>query len=76
MTGRYDVEVKRDARRGCLCVEFRGLDGLLSEENANEAERRLRRDLIDFRTRMLIDQETRVIRDLLVAKAFDDGVES
>ncbi len=73
LTGRFDVNVRRDAARGLLLVAIRGKDAALTNEFAADAEIKFRRDLIDFRTRMLIDQETRTIRELLVAKAFDDG---
>jgi His-Xaa-Ser system protein HxsD len=76
MTGRYDVDIQRDEARGYLRVLIRGLAGPLAAAEVLEAGRRLRRDLIDFRTRMLIDHETRVIRELLVAKAFDDDIDS
>lgn len=76
LSGQYDVVILRDATSGSLQVGFRGSDGLLAPEECLEAERRLRRDLIDFRTRLLIQQETRVVRDLLVAKAFDDENEA
>jgi His-Xaa-Ser system protein HxsD len=73
MTGRYDVELRRSDIPDCLVVRVAAMHDLLSPDDARDVEIRLRRDLIDFRTRALIDQETRTLRELLVAKAFDDS---
>lgn len=75
MTGRYQVSVSRDDSGNRLLVFIGGATAPLSAEAHREIEQRFRRDLIDFRTRMLVEQETRLIRELLVAKAFDDGSE-
>lgn len=75
MTGRYEVTLSRDDSRDRLLVFIDGATAPLSAESHREIEQRFRRDLIDFRTRMLVEQETRLIRELLVAKAFDDGSE-
>jgi His-Xaa-Ser system protein HxsD len=42
----------------------------LSAEQSAALESRVRRDLIDFKTRAIVSEETRTIRELIVAKAF------
>jgi His-Xaa-Ser system protein HxsD len=75
MTGRYTLEVSRDQTRELLIVAVSRPPHSLSQEERIDVEVRLRRDLIDFRTRALIDKETRTLRELLVAKAFAHGDE-
>jgi len=72
LSGRFSVEVTRP-KEGRLQVLVRPIDDQATDWNSAELEHRIRRDLIDFRTRVLIDQETRTIREILVAKAFDDS---
>jgi His-Xaa-Ser system protein HxsD len=73
LTGRYEVDLRQDDAASCVTVRVAALGDPLSPEAARDVETRLRRDLIDFRTRALIEQETHTLRELLVAKAFDDG---
>ena len=73
LSGRYNVEVKREPGRADLVVGFRGTDRAMSAAECGELEARFRRDLIDFKTRAIVEAETRNVRDLLVAKAFDQG---
>lgn len=73
LSARYVVEVKRGDSSGELSVGFRGIDSALTTEECAAVEARLRRDLIDFRTREIVEAETRTVRDLLVAKAFDSA---
>ena len=42
-------------------------------ENLTETLEQLERDLIDFNLRHIVTQETRNVRDLLIAKAFANG---
>ncbi|MBK7832995.1 MAG: hypothetical protein IPJ56_11775 [Gemmatimonadetes bacterium] len=72
MTGRFDVDLRLDAASDNVVVAIAGLDGPLEPHLSREVEIRLRRDLIDFRTRAVIEAETRTLREILVAKAFDD----
>jgi len=76
LSGRYTVDLLRDRSRERIVVRLALPGGTLSDEQKSDVEVRLRRDLIDFRTRAIIEQETRVIRDLLVAKAFAAGDEA
>ncbi len=75
LTARFDVDVRREQPNGQLFVAIAGRGGPLATHEAREVEQRLRRDLIDFRTRALVERETRTIREILVAKAFDDGAD-
>lgn len=75
LNGRFIVDIRRDANRGLLLVRVGHSERALSPEETLELETRLRRDLIDFRTRAIIEQETRTLRELLVAKAFAHGDE-
>ena len=72
LSGRFDVQLGRNAERRAISIALAKLHGPLTPTEAHELEVRLRRDLIDFRTRAIVEQETRMIRELLVAKAFDD----
>ena len=76
LSGRYAIDLQRDSAEGTIVVGISPPDRDFADGEARDIEARLRRDLIDFRTRALIEQETRVIRDLLVAKAFAHGDES
>lgn len=67
LSGRYEVQLRRNPS---LEVGISRLEGRWAPEEARQVEARLRRDLIDFRVRAVIDAETRSIRELLVAKAF------
>jgi His-Xaa-Ser system protein HxsD len=75
LSGRYSVDIRRDAERGLLLVEVTNSERSLTPAEQQDVQARLRRDLIDFRTRLIIDQETRTLRELLVAKAFAHGDE-
>jgi len=48
-------------------------DNPISEADLEYYLQKLERDLVDFQLRDIVSQETRNIRDLLVAKAFSDG---
>ena len=45
-------------------------EGEKNNDNFNSIEKKIRQDLIDFKTRDIITEETRNIRDLIIAKAF------
>lgn len=44
--------------------------GIFSDENIDVLKAKICQDLIDFKLRVLVSAETKVIRELLVAKAF------
>jgi His-Xaa-Ser system protein HxsD len=48
-------------------------DVAVKEEELEYYLQKLERDLVDFQLRDIVNQETRNIRDLLVAKAFSNG---
>lgn len=73
LSGRYVVEIRRDKSNQSLQVGITSPSGAWTVDAAQAVEARLRRDLIDFRTREIIEMETRTVRELLVAKAFDDA---
>ena len=73
LSGRYCIDLRLETERRRHLVGIGLTERPLSQEECAEAETRFRRDLIDFRTRALIDQETRTLRELLVAKAFAHG---
>lgn len=75
LSGKYMIDVRRALDNRTIEVRITGADRKLSNEEQREVEARLRRDLVDFRTRAIVDQETRTLRELLVAKAFAYGDE-
>jgi His-Xaa-Ser system protein HxsD len=72
LAGRYTVDV-RELDTGTLGVTIKSTSEVMDDEWTAKIEARLTRDLIDFRTRQIVTDETRSIRDLLVAKAFADA---
>ena len=75
LSGRYKVDLRREPARGAIVVRVAHSERPLSAQEQGDVESRLRRDLVDFRTRAIIDHETRTLRELLVAKAFAYGDE-
>jgi His-Xaa-Ser system protein HxsD len=73
LSGRFTVDLRRDPDRSVIVVRVARADDPLSPSEQQEIEARLRRDLIDFRTRAIVEQETRTLRELLAAKAFAHG---
>jgi His-Xaa-Ser system protein HxsD len=68
----YDVTINRTSDTQ-LCVALAWKSEPSSPDFKNQIESKIRRDLIDFKTRDIVAKETRVVRDLLVAKAFAHG---
>ena len=50
-------------------------DGEISDEYLTVLQSRVKRDLIDFKTRDIVSNETANVRDLLIAKAFSNSDE-
>lgn len=73
LSGRYCIDLRQEPERRRHLVGIGLAERAMSMDECAEAETRFRRDLIDFRTRELIDKETRTLRELLVAKAFAHG---
>ncbi len=68
--GEFDVSVDRSSNDMALEVELQPKVGHLDEVRTKGLLSRIQQDLIDFKTRDIVSKETRVIRELLVAKAF------
>lgn len=67
---KYDVTIDRGAGGPELVVRLAMKDGPLAEEALRQLESKIQRDLVDFKTRDIVAKETRIIRELLIAKAF------
>ncbi|MFL5384724.1 MAG: His-Xaa-Ser system protein HxsD [Longimicrobiaceae bacterium] len=67
----FDVTIDRadDAHRS-LAVVLSARRPPLSGEDLERLISRVKRDLVDFKTRDIVARETQAIRELLVAKAF------
>jgi len=51
------------------------IGGISLNENKEELVTKIKRDVIDFKTRDIISKETKNIRELLIAKAFSNNDE-
>jgi His-Xaa-Ser system protein HxsD len=71
----FDVTVDRVDGAGELTVVLSAHRPPLSGENLQQLISRIKRDLIDFKTRDIVARETQAIRELLVAKAFANSDE-
>ena len=69
-TGAYDVVINRTSDGSAFRVSLARKENAGDSAPAEDLESRLRRDLVDFKTRDIVAKETRVIRELLIAKAF------
>ncbi len=56
-------------------IELRKKDGILTQEEVNQLERKINQDLVDYKVRDIVGQETRNIRDILYVKAFANNDE-
>jgi His-Xaa-Ser system protein HxsD len=74
LSGKCSARLERDGV-GMILVSISNPERPLSSQESADLETRFRRDLIDFRTRAIIESETRTVRDILVAKAFASGDE-
>lgn len=63
----YHVEINR-VDQGWLQITLNAKDGVPVEWE--RVSGRLKRDLIDFKLRQIVADETRTVRELIVAKAF------
>ena len=67
---KYNVTINRSADGHDLVVTLATKGGLLSDAALSQLESMVQRDLIDFKTRDIVAKETRIVRELLIAKAF------
>lgn len=56
-------------------IELRKKDGIFTQEEVNQLERKINQDLVDYKVRDIVGQETRNIRDILYVKAFANNDE-
>jgi His-Xaa-Ser system protein HxsD len=68
-TDNFDVSISRSGE-STLIVEIAAKKDPISTDEMLSLESRLKRDLIDFKTREIIQRETQTIRELIIAKAF------
>lgn len=64
----YIVYQKVDNHVNNICLEKK--DGIINEEEFLSLKIRINQDMIDYKTRDIVNQETKVIRELLLVKAF------
>jgi len=66
--GEYEVEInEKDLNTNLVIIR---LNYETTDSESESFVKKIRQDLIDFKTRDIISKETKNIRDLLVAKAF------
>lgn len=56
-------------------IELRKKDGIFTQEEVDQLERKINQDFIDYKVRDIVGQETRNIRDILYVKAFANNDE-
>ena len=68
-TGKYDVQLSRDGLE-TMKISLRSKAIIIDEASLPDLIAKIQKDLIDFKLRDVVANETRTIRELLVAKAF------
>lgn len=68
--GRYSVEINMELSSFIVDIRY-----LASDWHIDEMVCRIKRDLIDYKTREIISNETKNIRQILIAKAFSNNDE-
>lgn len=74
----YIISRKHIAGSANQKICFNKINGIISEKEFYDVKERLNRDFIDFKTRQIIDDETKDLRNILFVKAFanrDDFIE-
>ena len=56
-------------------IELKKKEGIFTQEEIDQLERKLNQDFIDYKVRDIVVQETRNIRDILYVKAFANNDE-
>lgn len=56
-------------------IELRKKDGIFTQEEVDQLDRKINQDFIDYKVRDIVGQETRNIRDILYVKAFANNDE-
>lgn len=67
-SGDYDIEIDKISKTTIQIKLFNNNFG--NEIVDNSVVSKIRKDLIDFKTREIVNQETKTIRELIIAKAF------
>lgn len=62
---KYEIDIHT---QDAICLI--NISNIAKEENTQELIGKIKRDLVDFKTREIISKETKSIRELLIAKAF------
>ena len=70
-TGEYDIEINEDSNNANILISGKSD----TKFDFDELKSKIKRDLIDFKTRDIISKETKNVRDLIIAKAFSDSDE-
>lgn len=56
-------------------IELKKKDGIFTQEEVDQLERKINQDFVDYKVRDIVGQETRNIRDILYVKAFANNDE-
>lgn len=64
----FDVEI--DQEGDIISVMLSRKEGVVSDSFFDQLKSRIKRDMLDFKTRDIVTRETQNVRDLLIAKAF------
>ena len=70
-TGEYDIEINEVSNNANILISGKSD----TKFDFDELKSKIKRDLIDFKTRDIISKETKNVRDLIIAKAFSDSDE-
>jgi His-Xaa-Ser system protein HxsD len=68
--GAYTVDIAKGDDGGSLVVSLVPKNRSMTHEALDSLEAKVKQDLLDFKTRDIVSKETKVVRELLVAKAF------
>jgi His-Xaa-Ser system protein HxsD len=66
---RFSISIDREAP-AVFCIRLTPKEGELTEQEWIDVQKNISQDLIDFKLRAIVDEETRVVRELIIAKAF------
>lgn len=68
--------INRNTSTGTIqFIELKKKEGIFTQEEVDQLERKLNQDFIDYKVRNIVGQETRNIRDILYVKAFANNDE-
>lgn len=68
--------INRNTSTGTIqSIELKKKEGIFTQEEVDQLERKINQDFIDYKVRDIVGQETRNIRDILYVKAFANNDE-